>query len=97
MATRFEWDEDKAMANVRKHRVSFETATLVFADPFALTDQDRIEAGELRWQTLGMAQGVLLLLVAHTIRDEAADEVVRIISARQANRRERKRYEEEPR
>ena len=97
MATRFEWNPDKAAANVRKHGVDFATAALAFADPFALTEQDRIEGGERRWQTLGMAQGVLLLLVAHTIRDEAEDEVIRIISARPATRPERKRYEDEAR
>lgn len=97
MAVRFEWDPDKAATNVRKHRVSFEMAALAFADPFALIEQDRIEGGEQRWQTLGMAQGLLLLLVAHTIRDEADDEVFRIISARPATRPERKRYEEEAR
>lgn len=95
MAVRFEWNPEKAAANVRKHGVSFELAALAFADPFALTEQDRIEGGERRWQTLGMAQGVLLLLVAHTIRDEDEIEVIRIISARPATRPERRRYEQE--
>ncbi len=97
MAIRFEWDADKAAANARKHGVSFDIAALAFADPFALTEQDRIEGGEQRWQTLGMAQGVLLLLVAHTIRDDEDVEVVRIISARPATRPERRKYEEEAR
>lgn len=63
----FEWDTAKASANLRKHRVSFELALRVFADPLAFSHQDRIEGGEQRWQTLGMADGVLLLLVAHTV------------------------------
>jgi uncharacterized DUF497 family protein len=71
----------------------------VFADPFALTVQDRIEGGEQRWQTLGLVEGYLLLLVAHTIRDEDEDgqsmEVIRIISARKADRKERRRYEQD--
>ena len=46
MATRFEWDAGKAAGNLRKHGISFETAARVFADPFALSAQDRIEAGE---------------------------------------------------
>ena len=50
---RFVWDEAKARANLRKHRVSFQTAARVFADPHALTVQERIEGGEYRWQTLG--------------------------------------------
>ena len=46
MTLRFTWDEAKAAANRRKHRVSFETAVRVFADPFALSEQDRVEGGE---------------------------------------------------
>ena len=99
---RFEWDENKNRANKRKHGVDFETALRVFADPFALSGQDRIEDGEERWQTLGFVEGHILLLVAHTFREETVDEsavveVVRIISARKADRNERRRYEEEGR
>ena len=101
MRIRFEWDPIKAAGNLRKHGVSFETAMRAFADPFALTDQDRIEGGEQRWQTLGMVEGRVLLLVAHTIRDEDEDgrpiEIIRIISARAADRKERRRYEQEAR
>jgi uncharacterized DUF497 family protein len=97
MATRFAWDPVKAAANLRKHGVSFEIAMRAFADPFALTEQDRIEGGEARWRTLGMVEGRVLLLVAHTFRDEerAPIEVIRIISARAADRTERRRYEQE--
>ena|SRR5271155_4510884 len=102
MDTRFEWDPAKAARNLRKHGVTFETAARAFADPFALTDQDRVERGEYRWQLLGMVEGRLLLMVAHTIREEdegggLAAEVIRIISAREADRRERRRYEQETR
>ena len=101
MTTRFAWDPVNAAANLRTHGVSFEIAIRAFADPFALTEQDRIEDGEARWQTLGMVEGRVLLLVAHTFRDEDEDgeaiEVVRIISARAADRRERRRYEQEAR
>ena len=90
----FEWDEAKARSNRRKHGVTFEDAMLVFADPFALVEQDRIEDGELRWQTLGYAGGIVLLLVAHTVASDAEDEVIRIISARQATRKERQRYDQ---
>jgi uncharacterized protein len=65
---------------------------LVFTDPFALADQDRVANGELPWQTLGLVSGILLLLVAHTVRNEADDEVIRIISARRATRKEQQRY-----
>jgi len=88
----FEWDEAKARSNQRKHGVSFEDAMLVFRDPFALADQDRVANGELRWQTLGLVSGILLLLVAHTVRNEADNEVIRIISARRATRKEQQRY-----
>ena len=91
---RFEWDEAKARSNARKHGVRFEDAILVFADPYALAEQDRLEGGELRWRTLGLAGGVVLLLVAHTVRNEREDEIIRMISARRATRRERNRYVE---
>ena len=95
MKRRFEWDAAKAEINRHKHRVSFETATHVFTDPFALMEQDRIENGEHRWQALGLAEGYLLLLVAHTVwDDEDGIEVIRIISARRADAKERKRYEQ---
>ena len=99
MSTRFEWDLAKAAINLRKHAISFDIALRVFADPFALTEQVRIEGGEQRWQTLGIVDGYLLLVVAHTIRDEVEDgqqiEIIRIISARAADRKERRRYEQE--
>jgi uncharacterized DUF497 family protein len=90
----FEWDETKARTNLRKHSVSFDDAMLVFADPFALVDQDRVEGAELRWQTLGLVGGLVLLLVAHTVRTEDGDEIIRIISARRANRKERQIYDQ---
>lgn len=90
----FEWDESKARSNARKHGLRFEDAALVFDDPYALAEQDRLAGGELRWQTLGLAGGIVLLLVAHTVRDEQEDEIIRIISARKATRKERKRYDE---
>ncbi len=90
---RFEWDEDKSRRNLAKHKVSFKTASLVFDDPQALTIQDREVEGEERWSTVGMVFGAVLL-VAHTYRDEAGDEVIRLISARKAIARERRAYAE---
>ena len=90
---KFEWDEAKAISNKRKHGVSFEYAVHVFEDPFALVEQGRIEGGEYRWQTLGLVEGVILLLVAHTVQDDDEDEIVRIVSARRATRKERTRYD----
>jgi uncharacterized DUF497 family protein len=86
----FAWDERKNLANQRKHRISFETAVWVFDDPFHLSTQDRVVDGELRWQTIGTVKGIQVVLVAHTVDEDA--EVVRILSARKATRRERNIY-----
>ena len=91
---RIEWDEAKNEANRRKHDgIDFETAAEVFADPLHRSLPERVVDGEERWQTLGMVRGLLLLLVAHTYRDEGGEEVIRIISARRATRQERQAYE----
>ena len=93
---RFEWDPMKARTNQRKHGITFEEAVNVFDDPDALFEQDRSdeETGEPRWQALGLVGGMVLLLVAHTVRADDPDEVIRLISARRATRKERKRYEQ---
>lgn len=91
---KFAWDSQKAAANIKKHQVSFELAARIFADPFALTYQDRIENGEYRWQTIGLVDGCLFLLVAHTLEENNNTEIIRIISARRADSKERKRYEQ---
>lgn len=91
----FVWDEAKNQSNVKKHGVSFETAKLVFADKLHLSRQDRVESGEARWQTLGMVNHTLLLLVAHTLAQQGVEEEqIRIISARRATKLERKIYEQ---
>lgn len=101
MTTRFEWDPAKAASNLRKHGVSFESAIRVFADPFLLTAPDRVEGGELRWKAIGSMGDLAMLLVVHTITERDEDgreiEIVRIISARRADRTERRRYEREAR
>lgn len=86
----FTWDERKNQANRKKHRINFETASLVFDDPFHISVQDREVDGEARWQTIGMVNGVHVLLVAHTVDEEAG--VIRILSARKATRGERSIY-----
>lgn len=96
MPLRFTWDEAKAASNLAKHRVSFEIAMRVFLDPFAFSEQDRIEGGEYRWRTIGLVEGAVVVLVAHTVRDEEdGAETIHIISARRAARPERRHYEEE--
>lgn len=81
----------KADSNEQRHGVSFSEAMTVFADPLALTgyDPDHSQA-EDRYLTIGQSAEGRLLLVSHTDRDER----IRIISAREANRRERKAYED---
>ncbi|HEV2340416.1 MAG TPA: BrnT family toxin [Candidatus Acidoferrales bacterium] len=91
---RFIWDENKNRRNRAKHKISFETASLVFDDPHAISIIERIENGEERWQTLGLAAGIVVLLVAHTYLEQGGEEVIRIISARKATPQERKIYEE---
>lgn len=95
---RFIWDDIKNQINKRKHGVSFELAAHVFSDPLHVSVQDRIESGEQRWQTIGMVGNISILLVAHTVtersdEDGAVVEIIRIISARKATRKERKYYE----
>jgi len=87
----FEWDETKASANERKHGVDFAEAMTVFADPLSLTGYDPDHSDhEDRYLTMGYAADGRLLIVSHTDRGD----VIRIISAREANRGERKDYED---
>lgn len=95
----FTWSPVKEQKNLRKHGIGFDEARRVFLDPLHVSVQDRIEEGEVRWQTIGMAGGVLLLLVAHTMTDDEDEagrpvEIIHIISARAATRAERRRYEQ---
>lgn len=88
---RFEWDPDKAFANLDTHGVSFEEAATVFGTPLAVTfyDPDHSE-DETRFLTFGISRQDRLLVVIHTDREEST----RIISARKATRRERKQFDE---
>ncbi len=88
---RFEWDERKAAANVKKHGVSFEEAKSVFVDERAklIDDPDHSEDEE-RFVLLGFSSAFRLLVVCHCYRGE--DKVIRIISARKANAKESRSY-----
>lgn len=92
---RFVWDEKKSRLNRAKHKISFETAALIFEDPYSVSRFDRIQDGEERWQTMGVAEGVTVLLVAHIGYEKEGEEVIRIISARKATPHERNIYEED--
>jgi uncharacterized DUF497 family protein len=93
MSLQFEWDEDKARSNAKKHGVPFEEASSVFADPLAAIFADEAHSDEeLREIMVGHSSAGRLLVVSFSEREE----VIRIISARQATNHERRDYEQNP-
>ena len=88
---KFEWDTDKAIANLKRHKVSFQEASTVFGDTLSITivDPDH-SVGEQRYIIIGSSYMERILMVSHTDRGER----IRIISARELTRKERKAYEE---
>jgi uncharacterized protein len=87
----FSWDERKAVANLNKHRISFPDASTIFDDPLAITYPDgEHSTGETRYVTFGLFARGQILLVSHTETTNG----IRIISARKADRGERKIYEQ---
>jgi uncharacterized DUF497 family protein len=87
----YEWDPQKAAANLQKHDVDFADAVAVFADPLAIAERDDYPDEE-RFVRLGEDAFGRLLVVVYTWRDD----VVRLISARRATRQERRQYEDKP-
>ncbi|AMS31726.1 hypothetical protein AEM42_03725 [Betaproteobacteria bacterium UKL13-2] len=88
----FEWDPPKAATNLKKHQISFEEARSVFFDEFAVQFFDEAHSlDEERFLLLGMSSGAKLLIVCHCERNEG--EVIRIISARKATKRESEFYQ----
>ena len=85
----FEWDREKALANLRSHNVSFEKACEVFFDPFVVF-VDASDGTEARDAAVGLSEDWDLLFVVHVVRREAT---IRIISARLATSSERRHYE----
>jgi uncharacterized protein len=85
------WDDQKALANLSKHRVDFADAVGVFEDPYALTREDPDASGEQRFVSTGMDFLGRVLVVVYTYRGDH----IRLISARPAERRERESYERE--
>jgi uncharacterized protein len=87
----FEWDPDKAMGNLRKHKVSFSEAATVFGDFLGVTAADPDHSVDKhRFITVGLSSSGRLLIVSHADRSGR----IRIVSARKLNRNERKAYEE---
>ena len=92
---KFEWDERKATANLKKHHVSFEEAKSIFYDEFGIQFFDEEHSSdEERFLLLGMSAGAKLLIVCHCEREQG--EVIRIISARKATKRESAFYQGGP-
>ncbi|MEK7723081.1 MAG: BrnT family toxin [Acidobacteriota bacterium] len=91
----YEWDEVKAQSNLKNHHISFEEATLIFEDVFALElfDDEHSTINEQRFIRLGLANDKVLFVV-YTVRGENP-EVYRLISARSAEKDEEKIYWEE--
>lgn len=89
----FEWDLGKDRANRQKHGVSFETATLIFDDPGIMSTLDRrFEGIEERWQAIGKVHSAVIY-VAFILKERVnEEEIIRIISARKATLREKRRY-----
>ncbi len=85
----FEWDSQKAIANLRKHGVSFEQACEAFFDPFLVRLEDAVIEDELRERILGLSTNWKTLFVVYVLRDEN----IRVISARLATLAERETYE----
>lgn len=97
MKTLFEWDENKARANLEKHKVSFDEARTIFVDPFLLTFVDELHSDEEeRFISIGRSESNRVLLAVHTEREEKDETIIiRIISCRKATSIERRRYEKE--
>lgn len=91
MSIKFEWNPRKARGNLRKHGIDFNEASTVFADTLSITipDPDHSEDEE-RWVTVGLSNRHRVLVVVHTEEEET----IRLISARTADRFERRKYEE---
>jgi uncharacterized DUF497 family protein len=85
----FEWDPAKAVQNLSRHGIRFETAALAFEDPHAALVQVRAIGREERWLLVGMVPAGSVLVVVHAIRGEGT---IRIISARKATPQERMLY-----
>ena len=90
--TTWSWNSSKNRANQRKHRLSFEMAQRVFDDPLLLSRLDQ-RSGEERWQSIGLIDGVAVVVVHTWLEGEGQEAMGRIISARKATKHEKKAYE----
>jgi uncharacterized protein len=88
---KFGWDDEKARATIEKHGISFEQAQTIFGGPVWSYVHKRFSYGEVRFITIGLMEETAVIVVVHTDRNG----ITRLISARPANRKERRRYHEE--
>ncbi|MCK5520061.1 MAG: BrnT family toxin [Candidatus Marinimicrobia bacterium] len=90
---KYEWDEQKAKINLKKHKISFENAKEIFCDSFHLSIEDPDNSlEEDRWITIGSYTGEIIITVSHIFRDIKGEDIIRIISARKATSREKRNY-----
>ena len=89
----FDWDENKEIANIEKHDVTFQDAATVFDDDYAVYIYDKKHSqNEERFIAIGMSEQLKILMVCHCYRND--DSLIRIISARRANKKEEAYYKE---
>ena len=90
----FTWDDEKERINIRKHGIDFKAAVNVFLDEYAIFEYNSVDerTGEERWDAIGFFEaGIMFVVYVERITIDGND-VIRIISARQAEKREKKRY-----
>jgi len=91
---RYEWDQNKNFANQKKHGISFDEAIEVFDDPLHVSVLDeKYSYFEERWITVGSTKNISIVVVVNLFFSDEGEEVIRVISAREATSNERKNYE----
>ena len=87
----FEWDEEKNEVNIRKHKIDFRDVPQIFDGPMIVNIDDRVDYGEVRWIGMGFLRNIIAVIVFI----EKDDDIIRIISARKANKNESKTFTKE--
>ena len=94
MLMRYEWDQHKNFANQRKHGISFDEAIEIFDDPLHVSILDeKYSYFEERWISVGNTKNISIIVVVNLFFSDEGEEVIRVISAREATNNERKKYE----
>jgi len=91
---RFEWDANKNFTNLKKHGIGFDEAIEIFDDPLHVSILDeKYSYFEERWITVGTTKNISIVVVVNLFFSDEGEEVIRVISAREATNNERKKYE----